>query len=283
MKPTEKLDSARTPDGSHLTLYRHDDDYYIMQERNIIMSSRIHRSEEDLATLGCENLRTKGDARVLVGGLGLGYTAAAALALLPRTATVVVAELLEPVVRWNREILGHLAGKPLDDPRVTVRVGDVARVMLADGPFDAILLDVDNGPDSFIVADNATLYSRRGLETLRTVLRPEGTLAIWSATHVKGFTELLRKAGFKPREIACQTRDKGRMTPYVVWVATMVAPRASRTTTDKRRSPRPAAGSGKGRPSGGRPSHKPTGRASNKPSKKPSNKRPGRPPRRPRS
>jgi spermidine synthase len=181
------------------------------------MNIRMHHSEEALARLGCAGLPPK--AHVLIGGLGMGFTTRAALGALGPEARITIAELIPEVVEWNRGPLAHLAERPLDDPRVEVRVEDVARVI--DGhraAFDAILLDVDNGPDAFTAASNAALYSVRGLERARVALRSGGCLGVWSVEDDPRFTRRLHRAGF--------TVEKHRVPPrpdtsarHVVWIA----------------------------------------------------------------
>jgi len=198
VKPTELLGETRTPDGAEMALTRRDSEYVILASGRSLMSSRMHGSEEALATFGCRRARTLKAPCVLVGGLGMGFTLRAALDLLPPEATVVVAELVSGVVEWNRGPLGPLAGHPLRDARVTVDVGDVADSMRANpGRFDAILLDVDNGPSAFTAADNAGLYSDRGLEAARTALTIGGVLAVWSAWDDRKFEQRLRHGGFR--------------------------------------------------------------------------------------
>ena len=168
MKPWERLGETTTPGGTKLALTRRDTEYVLLADGYSLMSSRAHGSEESLATLACARLQNAKAPCVLVGGLGMGYTLRAALDLLPPSATVVVAELLPAVVEWNRGPLGPLAGHPLDDPRVTVEVRDVLLSLRAHpGRFDAVLLDVDNGPDAFFTPGNAALYGDTGLFSIR--------------------------------------------------------------------------------------------------------------------
>jgi spermidine synthase len=163
----------------------------------MLMSSRMHGSEEELAALACKHLASTEPPRVLVGGLGLGYTLRATLDLLPPSASVVVAELVAGVVEWNRGPLGPLANHPLADTRVSVAIGDVGKTMRLDKDgFDAILLDVDNGPDAFTAAGNADLYDNRGVTQAHAALRPGGVLAVWSAWEDRKFEQRLRWAGF---------------------------------------------------------------------------------------
>lgn len=197
MIPWQLLDEHDTPDGTRLSLMKHDRDLVILADGKMLMSSRMHGSEEELAALACKHI-TKGDEpRVLVGGLGLGYTLRATLDFLPASAEVVVAELVAGVVEWNRGPLGPLANHPLEDPRVKVAIGDVGKTMRLDkNGFDAILLDVDNGPDAFTATGNADLYDNRGVTQAHAALRPGGVLAVWSAWEDRKFEQRLRWAGF---------------------------------------------------------------------------------------
>jgi spermidine synthase len=197
MKPWELLGETCTPDDTHVTLMRRDGEYVILANGKSLMSSRMHGSEEALATLACRRARTLVEPCVLVGGLGMGFTLRATLDLLPRDATVVVAELLPAVVEWNRGPLGPLAEHPLKDRRVHVDVGDVAATLRSSaGRFDAVVLDVDNGPDAFTVSNNAELYSDRGLASVRAALTIGGVLAVWSASENRKFEQRLRYGGF---------------------------------------------------------------------------------------
>ena len=198
MKPWEILGQARTPDGATMTLTRSGDEHVIRVEGQHLMSSRMHGSEDALAALACDRARRLQQPTVLVGGLGMGFTLRATLDLLPPDARVIVAELLPAVVVWNRTLLGELAGHPLGDPRVAVEVADVGAVMRDNaGRFDAILLDVDNGPSAFTSSDNEGLYDERGLAAARTALTPGGVLAVWSAKDDRRFQQRMREAGFK--------------------------------------------------------------------------------------
>jgi spermidine synthase len=180
-----------------MKLVRRDNEYIILANGRSLMSSRMHGSEEALAAFGCRWARTLARPCVLVGGLGMGFTLRAALDLLPPDAIVVVTELLPAVVEWNRGPLGPLAGHPLKDKRVRVEIGDV-RVTLRSGAgkFDAVLLDVDNGPAAFAASDNAGLYDDRGLAAARAALKMGGVLAVWSAREDRKFEQRLRYVGF---------------------------------------------------------------------------------------
>ena len=197
MKAWELLGETRTPDGTDMRLTRRDDEYVILTNGKPLMSSRMHGSEEALATLACGDLRTRDRPRVLVGGLGMGFTLRAVLDLLPANAIVTVAELVPAVIDWNREPLAALAAHPLRDPRVRVEIADVGFTLRA-GPdrFDAILLDVDNGPAAFTAAVNAGLYDNSGVAAAYAALRPRGTLAVWSAWDDRKFEQRLRYHGF---------------------------------------------------------------------------------------
>jgi spermidine synthase len=197
VKPWDLLGRAETPDGTDLTLMLRDREYVIFADGKPLMSSRMHGSEEALASLGCRMARAVVRPSVLVGGLGMGFTLRAALDLLPADASVVVAELLPAVVEWNRGPLGHLAGHPLKDRRVSIEVGDVAQTIASSSRrFDAILLDVDNGPRPFTSSQNVGLYDGRGLARIRAALKPGATLAVWSAWDDRKFVQRLRYEQF---------------------------------------------------------------------------------------
>ncbi len=209
VKPWELLGETRAPDGVTLSLKRRDCEYVLFADHKLLMSSRMHGSEEALAARGCKDARTRPAPCVLVGGLGMGFTLRAALDRLPPAATVIVVELLPAVVEWNRGPLGPLAGEPLKDPRVQVVEGDVAVTLRASaGVFDAMLLDVDNGPDAFTSTGNASLYRVAGLAAARAALKPAGVLAVWSAWEDRRFERRLRDAGFTVEV----ERVRGRLT-----------------------------------------------------------------------
>ncbi len=197
MKPLRAVERIHTPDGRELVLWERDGFWNVRVNGLELMSSRAHGSEEVLAELGLAGLAT-GRPRVLVAGLGFGYTLRAALDALPGRAEVVLVEVFPEIVAWNRGRLGHLAGRPLDDPRVAVEVGDV-RTWLGRSrrTFQAILLDVDNGPEAFTLDANAGLYTERGLAILHRALAPGGSLAVWSAHRDPAFARRLTKAGFQ--------------------------------------------------------------------------------------
>lgn len=197
MKALELLGQTRTPGGDDLTLTRRDREYIILANGKSLMSSRMHGSEEALATLACRRARTLDAPSLLVGGLGMGFTLRATLDLLPPDASVIVVELVPAVVEWNRGPLGPLADHPLKDKRVRVEVGDVAATLRSSsGRFDAVLLDVDNGPSAFTASDNTRLYDDRGLAAARAALKIGGVLAVWSAWEDRKFEQRLRYGGF---------------------------------------------------------------------------------------
>jgi spermidine synthase len=201
VKPWQLLGEGQTPDGEEMLLTRHGTEYVILANSRSLMSSRMHGSEEALATFACAELGKKNsEPCCLVGGLGMGFTLRATLDLLPAEATVVVAELVTAVVDWNRGPLAHLAGYPLKDPRVSIEIGDVADLLRASRErFDVVMLDVDNGPSAFTTERNFGLYDDRGLQAIRAALQPGGTLAVWSAREDRAFEHRLRYAGFQVR------------------------------------------------------------------------------------
>lgn len=197
MKRWELLGETSTADGTTLTLTRRDTEYVILAAGKSLMSSRMHGSEEAMVTFACARLRSAEAPCVLIGGLGMGFTLRAACDVLPAGATIVVAELLPAVVAWNRGPLGPLAGHPLRDRRVEVDERDVLVTLRTNpGRFDAVLLDVDNGPEAFSTSTNGALYGDTGLLAARKALKPGGTLAVWSAWEDRRFQQRLRYAGF---------------------------------------------------------------------------------------
>jgi spermidine synthase len=197
VRPLELIAQTVTADGTVMKLTRRDGEYVILANGKSLMSSRMHGSEEALAQLACCRARTLQRPSVLVGGLGMGFTLRATLDCLPAGATVFVSELLPAVVEWNRGPLGPLAAHPLKDKRVRVEIADVAATLHASpGRFDAVLLDVDNGPAAFTASGNAALYNNRGIAALRDALNKDGVLAVWSARENRKFEQGLRHGGF---------------------------------------------------------------------------------------
>jgi spermidine synthase len=208
VKPFELLGQTLSPDGTVMKLMRRGDEYIILVDGAILMSSRMHGSEEALATFACQRVRTLEQPSVLIGGLGMGFTLRATLDLLPEDAAVVVAELVPTVVEWNRGPLGPLARHPLKDKRVRVVTGDVFATLSSSlGEFDAVLLDVDNGPAAFTASGNAGLYDKRGIAAAHAALKTEGVLAVWAAKDDRKFEQGLRDGGF---DVQVQ-RPRGRL------------------------------------------------------------------------
>jgi spermidine synthase len=195
MKPVERLGEARTPDGTRLELFRHDGAYLIKADGIELMSTRRHLSEDRLAEVATAGLRARRAARVLIGGLGLGFTLRAALKDLAADAEVVVAELMQEVIAWNANPEWNISADAIRDPRVRIVHDDVFAVLLANpAGFDAIMLDTDNGPDGMLMSENASLYSTGGIATTIAALRPDGVLAYWSVGDDPRFLHALRVA-----------------------------------------------------------------------------------------
>lgn len=213
----ELLDRALTPDGKNeLSLHRRGAELSIRIDGAELMNSRMHGSEEAMASLACGDVPSGG--RVLVGGLGMGFTLAATCTRVGPEVEITVCELSEAVIRWNRGVVGELAGDPLNDPRVRVQVGDVREAI--QGRWSAILLDVDNGPGGLTQESNGWLYGRQGLGKLHRALSGGGTLAVWSAHPDEAFTKRLRQAGFKPTAHSVRARANGKGPRHTIWVAT---------------------------------------------------------------
>ena len=222
MTPRELIDVARIPGGKdELRLFRRGDDFMIVLDRNELMNSRMSGSEEALATMTAERLAGRDAPHWLVGGYGMGFTLRAALAVLGAEARVTVAELVPEIIDWARGPMAKLAAGCLDDARVTVVRDDVAALIDdARGDYDAILLDVDNGPDGLTRASNGRLYSARGLDAARAALRPGGVLAIWSAAPDPRFARRLGDAGFAVDEVVVRARSNGKGPRHVIWFGT---------------------------------------------------------------
>lgn len=220
MKPFELLGEARTPNGTVITLHRHDGSYVIRADGIELMSTRRHLSEDRLAEVACAPLREVPRARVLIGGLGLGFTLRAALRELRDDAEVVVAELLPEVIAWNRDPRYGLSGEAMDDPRVRVVQDDVTHVLQANADgFDAIMLDTDNGPDGMLMSENAALYAARGIETTVAALRTEGSIVYWSVGDDPKFANALRASGLAVKTLRVRAHDTVR-TVHTLYVVT---------------------------------------------------------------
>ena len=222
MIPRELLGTAQVPGGEELRLYRHGADFMIVLDRNELMSTRMRGSEEALATMSCERIAGRAKPHLLIGGYGMGFTLRAALAVLPPDATVTVAELVPEILDWARGPMRELAANCLDDPRVRVVEADVVDVIRSSaGDFDAILLDVDNGPDGLVRHANNQLYSERGLRAAMAALRARGVLAIWSAAKDDVFARRLKSAGFAVDEVAVRARSNGKGAKHIIWFAAL--------------------------------------------------------------
>lgn len=222
MIPRQHLATAHAPDGEELRLYSHGRDFMIELKRENLMSTRMRGSEEMLATETILRLsgRNYPAPRLLIGGYGLGFTLRAALGALSGDARVTVAEIVPEIVEWARGPMAALTGDCLDDSRVTVRHGDVADAIVEEGAgWDAILLDVDNGPDGLVRAANSRLYSPAGLAAARRALRPGGVLAVWSAASDAGFTRRLKSAGFAVEQATVSARPNGKGPRHTIWFA----------------------------------------------------------------
>ena len=220
MNPWVVIDQATVPgDGGEMKLLQRTHEYTINVKNEELMNSRLHGSEDALAELTCKPLAKRRRPKVLIGGLGMGFTLGAALEHLGPQAHVVVAELVPAVIKWNRTHLADLAGRPLEDSRVTVRQGDVGKVINEKAQaYDAILLDVDNGPEGLTHEGNDRLYTPSGLAAAKTALKPGGVLAVWSAHTDKAFTKRLRAAGFNIQEVPVRARGaRGRW--HNIWLA----------------------------------------------------------------
>ncbi|MEQ8206495.1 MAG: hypothetical protein RIA65_09990 [Woeseia sp.] len=223
MIPRVLLGTALIPDtDKELQLYQSGDLFSIkIPGRGDLMNSRVHGSEKALADLAIEQLGANKKPRLLVGGLGMGFTMAAALQAVGPDAEVVVAELVPEVVTWNETLMGEPAGHPLADPRSRVYVGDVADLIRQEpAGFDAILMDVDNGPEALVRRENDWLYSPAGLRATRAALRPKGVLAVWSSSPDRAFSKRLQQANFKVREHVVRPHRAGKGPRHHIWVAT---------------------------------------------------------------
>ncbi|MBS0475513.1 MAG: spermidine synthase [Proteobacteria bacterium] len=218
------LGTAQVPGGEELRLFAHDRDFMIVLGHNELMSTRMRGSEEALANLTLDRLKGRPAPHLLIGGYGMGFTLRAALARLGKDGRATVAELVPEIIAWAKGPMAGVAQGCLDDPRVRLVMDDVADVMLlAPEPFDAILLDVDNGPDGLVRADNNRIYSKSGLHNARRALAPGGVLAIWSAFPDKAFTRRLESVGFAVEEVEVRARvdanGKGKGPRHVIWFA----------------------------------------------------------------
>jgi spermidine synthase len=222
MIPRNRIGTALIPGTNvEMQLYQSGELFSIkIPGRGDLMNSRMHGSEKALAELACQKIGQRPAPRLLIGGLGMGFTLAAALRTVGPDAAVVVAELVPEVVEWNRTVLGAVAGHPLTDPRSSVYVGDVSDVIRQTvGGFDAILMDVDNGPEALVRRENEWLYSPEGLRAARAALRSRGVLAVWSASPDRAFSKRLQHAGFEVSEHVVRPHRAGKGPRHTIWLA----------------------------------------------------------------
>ncbi len=224
MKPTHKLAEAATPEGRTLTLTEHDGAYCIRINGEILMHSQTSASERLLGQMGCARLSESAKPRLLIGGLGLGFTLKAVLEALGSGARVEVAELLPEVIEWNRQFLSELNGSVLEDPRVHPRAEDVVKTLerANRGTYDAILLDIDNGPTAMVQKVNARLYDRRGLKRLAKALKPCGRLAVWSASRDTMFEERLTLSGFEIEVVPAKLHPNAKRASCILYSADLI-------------------------------------------------------------
>ena len=221
MIPWVLLDTAPVPGGGELRLKQRGTEFSIMLGANELMNSRLSGSEEALATLSCGKISDRANAHVLIGGLGMGFTLRAALAKLGPGARVTIGELVPAVVAWAHGPMAPVFAGSLEDARVDVTVGDVGQIIREGrGAYDAILLDVDNGPEGLTRESNDALYDMRGLSAARNALRSGGVLSVWSSGPDRAFTQRLRKAGFAVEEMSVRAKTTGGGARHVIWLAT---------------------------------------------------------------
>lgn len=220
MLPWIKLDETKVPGGGELKLMQRGTEFSIMSGVIELMNSRLSGSEEQLAVISAERVGRRPGARILIGGLGMGFTLRTALQHFGADAEITIAELVPVVVDWARGPLKPIHGDSLDDPRVKLYVGDVAAAIAAGAPFDAILLDVDNGPDGLSRPENDRLYSARGIEAAKTALTRGGHLAVWSAHPDVGFTRRLKQSNMTVEELQVRANGKRGGARHLIWVAT---------------------------------------------------------------
>ncbi|MDB6137486.1 MAG: spermine synthase [Verrucomicrobiaceae bacterium] len=221
MKPFITIAQARTVQGAELTLHEHDSHHFLRVNGQPLMGTNAVESEKMLAKLACDRLNGKKAARVLIGGLGFGFSLRTVLECVGPEAVVDVAELLPEVVAWNREFMAGVNGLLLDDPRVRITTGDVFRLMTQApaGHYDAILLDVDNGPMAMVQGGNARLYQDQGFTAIAHALKPRGRVTFWSASEDAAFTKRLGKAGFKVEVVAAKAYPQARRAAHTIFVA----------------------------------------------------------------
>ena len=222
MIPWQQIDTTRVPGADvELRLMRRGAEFSMMLGQNELMNSRLIGSEQALATLACKRIEAVKRPHLLIGGLGMGFTLRAALAVLGSEARIVVAELVPAVIAWARGPMAEIFGDSLGDPRVSIRSADVVEVIQSHAAsFDAILLDVDNGPEGLIRRANDALYDSKGLKAIRRALRPNGVLAVWSSGSNPAFSKRLRTAGFDIGEVAVRATARRAGARHVIWMET---------------------------------------------------------------
>ncbi|MCD4718234.1 MAG: hypothetical protein K8S13_00010 [Desulfobacula sp.] len=221
MIPWEEIDRAKIPgQKGEVILLKRDSEFSIRTAGTELMNSRVHGSEDALAELTCRRIKQKSGLRILIGGLGMGFTLAATLEQSKPDTHIIVSELIPAVVKWNREHLGHLARMPLNDSRVSVKEKDVAKIIKTKkSAWDAIILDVDNGPEGLTRKANDRLYTRSGLKTSFFALCPGGILAVWSSKTDEAFTRRLTQCGFTTEAITVRARKSGKGSHHTIWLA----------------------------------------------------------------
>ena len=221
MIPWKHLDTAQVPGGAALKLMQRGEEFSIKLGSNVLMNSQLTATEQALATMACDKIRSHAAAKILIGGLGMGFTLRAALTVLGADARIVVAELVPKVVAWARGPMAALFGGSLTDPRVTIHEQDVVDLIAAGrADYDAILLDVDNGPNGIVRKANDRLYDVNGLAAAHKALRPDGVLAVWSSAPDVKFTGRLRKGGFDVTENAVRAKGPQGRAQHFIWIAT---------------------------------------------------------------
>ena len=220
MKPWERIDAGPVPGAkAEMVLLRRDDEFVIRVDGHTLMGSRMHGSEDALADMAFDHLGQREDARVLVGGLGMGFTAAAALRRAAPSAVVVAAELVPKVIEWNRGPLAAVADRPLEDPRLQIHAGDVLEVIRnGDVSWDAIILDIDNGPRGLSSPSNQWLYGRQGLKALYGAAKPGGMVGVWSASPDRVFTARMEQAGFETTVATVRARGSRGGPRHTIWI-----------------------------------------------------------------
>jgi spermidine synthase len=219
--PWKQLDQSKIPGhDDEVTLLQRGEEFSIRTAGTELMNSRVHGSEDELAELACQRMKQKPDQRILIGGLGMGYTLAAALLQSDPDTRITVCELIPAVIQWNKKYLGHLAQMPLEDSRVFIEAKDVAKTIRdKKAVWDAILLDVDNGPEGLTRKANDRLYNTSGLKQSFAALCPGGILAVWSSGPNEAFSRRLKQCGFQTQIVKVRARKSGKGSKHIIWLA----------------------------------------------------------------